>query len=446
MSDESAGLDGRMDRRDFLGKGAGALAAAGAFGDEKVVPPRRRARRRKGAAGVIGGPPGVDPGGGDGQGDGGPGGNGANPDQGEASALPRRRLGKTGVDVTMLNLGTWLSPGGERLLRFAWANGVRYVDTADDYGSEPMIARWMQAANVPRNELFLVTKTSPQTPRQLLGMLDDRLEALQTDYVDAILVHALGDGNFDSDLTWPRSPEFKQVAEAIRKSGKARFVGFSTHHPRRAELLQAAAAGGFVDLIMLQNNPGMAQDDAMNRALDAAAKAGIGLVSMKQVAGNMSLDEVAWSLPELAAKGLTPYQALLHAIWSDGRFASVCVSMRNTDQIRENAAAARVFKPMTRAAIGRLRDACIAAGPTLCASCDGRCSRAAGTTAELGNLTRFLTYHDHHGHRAEARRLYAELDHAARDWHGANLEAARRACPNRLDFARLLPRADEVLG
>jgi predicted aldo/keto reductase-like oxidoreductase len=247
-------------------------------------------------------------------------------------------------------------------------------------------------------------------------------------------------------VTWPRSQEFKATAEAIRKSGKAKFVGFSTHHPRRAELLQAAAAGGFVDVIMLQNNPWIAQDDAMNRALDAAYKRGIGLVSMKQVAGNVNLAEVGMSLPELTMKGLTPYQALLHAIWSDPRFSSVCVSMRNTDQIGENAAAARVFKPMTRAAIDRLRDAVVAAGPTLCASCDGRCSREAGTKAELCNLTRFLTYHDHHGHRAEARRLYAELDGAARDWHGADLEAARRACPNRLDFARLLPRADEVLG
>jgi aryl-alcohol dehydrogenase-like predicted oxidoreductase len=436
-----------MDRRDFLGKGAGAFAAAAALGDDKVAAPRSRVRRRRrGQGGVYLDPQAVAPGGADGQGDAGQDGNGAGANQGQAAEVPRRKLGKTGVDVTMLTLGTWLSPGGERLLRFAWANGIRYVDTADNYGSEPMIARWMQAAAVPRGQLFLVTKTSPQAPQQLLGMLDHRLEALQTDYVDAILIHAMGDANFDAQVDWPRSPEFKQVAEAIRRSGKARFVGFSTHHPRRAELLMSAAAGGFVDMIMLQNNPWIAQDDAMNRALDAAAKAGIGLVSMKQVAGNMNLDEVAWNLPELSAKGLTPYQALLHAIWSDGRFASVCVSMRNTDQIRENAAAARGFQPMKRAAIDRLRDACIAAKPTMCASCDGRCSRAAGTTAELGNLTRYLTYHDHHGHRAEARRLYAGLDDAARDWKGADLDAARRACPNRLDFARLLPRAEEVLG
>jgi hypothetical protein len=184
----------------------------------------------------------------------------------------------------------------------------------------------------------------------------------------------------------------------------------------------------------------------MNRALDAVAKAGIGLISMKQVAGNVNLDAVAAAVPALRAGGLTPYQGLLHAIWTDERFASVCVSMRNTDQIRENAAAARVFRPMLQSDIRRLRDACIAAGPTMCAGCDGRCAHAAGTKAELGNLTRFLTYHDHHGHRAEARRQYAALPPEARDWRGADLEAARQACPNRLNFAQLLPRADEVLS
>jgi predicted aldo/keto reductase-like oxidoreductase len=184
----------------------------------------------------------------------------------------------------------------------------------------------------------------------------------------------------------------------------------------------------------------------MNRALDACHKRGIGLISMKQVAGNVNLGEIARRLPGLAEKGLKPYQGLLHAIWTDERFSSCCVSMRNTDQVRENTEAARIFKPLTKAEINELRDACIAAGPTLCANCDGRCSRAGGTLAELGNLTRFLTYHDHHGNRGEARRLYAELSDAARCWTGADLEAARAACPNKLDFAKLLPRADELLG
>ena len=84
---------------------------------------------------------------------------------------------------------------------------------------------------------------------------------------------------------------------------------------------------------------------------------------------------------------------------------------------------------MTTAEIDRLRDACIAAGPTMCASCDGRCGRAGGTEAELGNLTRFLTYHDHHGYRAEARRLYAEL--AARRAIGGGPTSRPPATPAR---------------
>ncbi len=353
--------------------------------------------------------------------------------------------------MSILNLGTWRSVGLDRVLRFAWANGVRYVDTAQSYGSEPAIGRWLQAMPEVRNELFLVTKDHPGTPRELIKKLDQRLESLQTDYVDLIFIHALCDEHTETQIQWPASREFMETAEAIRKSGKAKFVGFSTHHARRPEILQAAARGGFVDAIMLQNNPWTAKEDAMNRAIDACHKAGIGLISMKQVAGNLrngnlTIDEVARRLPELAQKGLTPYQGLLHAIWTDERFSSCCVSMRNTEQVRENTDAARKFKPLTSAEMIRMREVFLAAGPTLCAGCDGRCSQAGGTTAELGNLTRFLTYHEHHGYRSEARRLYSEMSDAARDWSAADLEAARQGCPSKLDFASLLPKADRLLG
>ena len=80
--------------------------------------------------------------------------------------------------------------------------------------------------------------------------------------------------------------------------------------------------------------------------------------------------------PMLKEKGLTPYQGLLHAIWTDERISTSCVSMRNTDQIRENVEAAQKFEPLKQAEIDQLRDACLAAGPTFCADCDGRCARA----------------------------------------------------------------------
>ena len=281
-----------------------------------------------------------------------------------------------------------------------------------------------------------------------LAQLDRRLAALQTDYVDLFFIHGIGKDYGYESLGWPKSREFKETVDAIKKSGKAKLVGFSCHDSRRAEYLQAAAEGGFVDAIMLQYTPWLNKDDPLNRAVDACHERGIGLISMKQVAGQTDkiLDVVARRVPTLKDRGLTPYQGLLQAIWSDERISSCCVSMRNTDQIREDSLAATTFKAMDRAEIGQLRDACLAAGPTFCADCDGRCARAAGTGAALGDLTRLLTYHDQYGYRSEARRLYAELPDSERDWKNADLEAARIACPNHLDFATLLPGVDRHLS
>jgi predicted aldo/keto reductase-like oxidoreductase len=360
-------------------------------------------------------------------------------------------LGKTGVEVTILTQGTWQSPSLDRILRFAYASGIRYFDTAKAYGSEPGFKKWFQQAPEVRKEIFLVTKDTPRTPKDMIKMLDQRLKTLGTDYVDLFFCHALGDSHSaEVAVKWPKSKELRETVDAIKKSGKAKFVGFSTHHANRAAIIQAAAEGGATDVIMLQYTPWLDQDSDLNRALDAAWKANIGLVSMKQVAGNFQgqnvLGEVYERAPVLKERGLTPYQGLLHSIWSDERISTACVSMRNLDQVRENTDAARRFEPVSKAQIEQLRNACLAAGPTLCADCDGRCSRAAGTRAALGDLTRLLTYHEHHGLRSEARRLYRELDERARDWSEADLHAARQACPSKLDFAKLLPKVDEYLA
>jgi predicted aldo/keto reductase-like oxidoreductase len=158
------------------------------------------------------------------------------------------------------------------------------------------------------------------------------------------------------------------------------------------------------------------------------------------------LKDVVAKVPMLKERNLTPFQGLLHAIWTDERIASVCTSMKNRDEIRENIDASRRFEPLKVTEIDQLRDAVLAHNPTLCADCDGRCSVAAGTKAELGNLTRFLTYHEHFGARVDARKEYAALAPEARDWAGADLEAAREACPNKLNFARLLPEVDRHLA
>ncbi|MGP0065385.1 MAG: aldo/keto reductase [Isosphaeraceae bacterium] len=407
----------RTDRRTFLQ--AGALATATALG----TAPGSDAQEPKAAA--------------------------------KPATLPTRPLGKTGVDVTILDQGTGKGRDVDRLLRFGFARGVRFFDTSETYHSEPAFKNWFEREPAVRKQIFLVSKDSPKTPSQLMGMLEKRTAALGTDYVDLLFIHSFGDNHsLDDAINMLKSKELKEATEAAKKSGKARFIGISTHHKDRAQLIQAAAEGGIVDVIMLQYRPWLDKDAPLNKALDAAHKRGIGLISMKQVAGQFLgdapkgniLDDVVRRVPVLAERKLTPFQGLLHAIWTDERLSAVCVSMNNTDHIRDNTDAARRFEPLKEADIRQLRDATLAHGPMLCADCDGRCSVAAGTRAELGNLTRFLTYHEHHGLRSEARRQFAAMPPEARDWSGADLEAARAACPNKLDFARLLPEVERHLA
>ena len=357
--------------------------------------------------------------------------------------LPRRVLGKTGVEVTILNQGTVGEPASlNRLLRYAYKEGVRYFDTAEGYkNAEGVFKQWFEAEPEVRKNIFLATKSHVETPSDMLKKLDLRLERLGTDYLDLLFFHGLSTKQTD----WPKSQEMKEAAEALKRTGKVKFVGFSTHDPMIAEQLQNAAQGGFVDVIMLKFSPWIGKDEPLYKALDACHKANIGLVSMKQL-GGQALKITQQRVPSLKARGLTWAQGLLHAIWTDERFSSSCVTMRNSDQTNENSDAARRFEPLKQTELDELHEALLAAGPTMCPNCDGRCALAAGTKARLGDLARFYTYHEDHGIRGWARERYAELAELDRNWTGADLEAAREACHNKLDFARILPEVERLLS
>ena len=402
--------------------------------------------------------------------------------------LPTRKLGKTGVDVTILNVGTgaWKSLGNAApmLLRSAYANGIRYIDTAHAYGTEPDIAKFFKALPEAKKDTFVVTKDTPKTPKQMIEQLDHNLERLQLDSVDLFFFHGLGDQHTtDQCLEFLKGKEFRETADAMKKSGKVKFVGFSCHHPDLALMLETAAKANVVDAIMVKYSAFAPKDHPFNKALDACHAKNIGLISMKQLLGSTEflgsmadmmkgldpkateeqqfkamlakmqstegarLAAISEKMPaSLKEKGLKPYEMLLHAIWTDERISSACVSLKNVDQINEGAHAARTYEPLKAAELDAIRELHLASNPTHCALCDGSCARAAGTDAALGDLARFLAYHQHGGERTEARRKYAELTDSARDWKGADLAAAQAACPNHLNFAELLPKVDEYLA
>jgi predicted aldo/keto reductase-like oxidoreductase len=367
------------------------------------------------------------------------------------NTIPRRILGtRTGESVTMLNLGTTNVPE-RRILNAAYSQGIRYLDTAKSYGngaSEKAIADWFSDKG-KRKEFFLVTKDHPETPHKWMESVDARLESLKTDYIDALFLHGLGAGFGGDDKTvldWPKSKEWAEAGKKVKQSGKVRFLGFSTHAkvPLRIELLNNAAKGGWVEAIMFAYDPKTVRENKeFNQAIDACHKAGIGLICMKEM---RAAENAGDFLPEFTSMGLSPHEAVLHAVWTDERFASICSKMPNLKILEENCNAARKFKPLDSLKLGSVLKLYGGACATFCNACDGSCQKAGKTGAALNDITRYLTYYERDGMRDEARRLYRALPPEERDWRGADLQAASRACRSNLDFATLLKRAEDKLA
>ena len=368
------------------------------------------------------------------------------PKKDQDGILLRRRLGKTGESVTMLNFGA--SRGASpRLLNAMHAGGIRYIDTAQAYlrgESEKQMGQWF-AATGRRKEFFVVTKNHPQSPEKWLAMIDERLQALQTDYIDLLMYHGMG-GRPEEDrgheIEIPKSKEWAKAAEQLKKSGKVRHVGLSTHAemPQRIAILNAAAAGGWVEAIMVASDPRLVKENTeFNKALDACHKADIGLVCMKEM---RALGDPPKVPEEFKNADLTPHQAVLHAVWTDQRFASICSHMPNLKILHENIAAARRFQPLDDKKLSAVIDLYRCGNRAYCNGCDGRCQRAAGTQANLHQMARAVSY-ARDGDYERARAIYAALTPEERDWAAANLAAASNACVSRIDFAKLMPEVAE---
>ena len=108
----------------------------------------------------------------------------------KAATVPKRPLGKTGVDVSILTLGGMFDTiNNQLLLRQAVKWGVRYWDTAEGYGnglSEEGYGRFFARNPEARKEIFLVTKLQAKGGN-LTERLDNSLKRLQTDHVDLFL-------------------------------------------------------------------------------------------------------------------------------------------------------------------------------------------------------------------------------------------------------------------
>jgi predicted aldo/keto reductase-like oxidoreductase len=364
--------------------------------------------------------------------------------------LPMVTLGKTGQKVPALGMGTsWaVAPS---FVQAALAAGIRYIDTSENYegGRAERVLGEVIARMGKRREVYLVTKNG----RRKIGgpgafaayeqRLNASLERLRTDYVDCYYLHGVA----GKEIPLFSDPDVKAAFEKLKKSGKIRFCGLSCHDAQLPEIVTAAAECGWIDQIMIQYNYRTMNGDAIRRALDAAAKANLGLIAMKSQAGAESFaspENAPAPLRPMIEKGFNQPQAAIKTIFAEQRMQAVVSEMTNRDQLRENMAAASNPKLSSRDQ-RLLEEYRQATAHLYCHGCGQHCEPAAGGVA-VSEILRYLRYDEVYGKRTRARELYQALSPEARDIARADLAAAQAACPHGLPVADLIRRADERMG
>jgi len=187
-----------------------------------------------------------------------------------------RKLGRTGIVLPVVSMGV-MNAEIDGLVRGALDAGMVHLDTAHGYQlgrNEEMIGRILKGR--PRESFVIATKVWED--KNFAGLLDLSLQRLGLDHVDIIYVHGLGARKeVLSDLNL-------RNIEAAKKSGKARFVGVSTHG-NEPEVIRAAVEAKAYDVVLTAYNFRKQNLADLDKAVHEASQAGVGIVAMKTQAG-----------------------------------------------------------------------------------------------------------------------------------------------------------------
>jgi len=368
--------------------------------------------------------------------------------------MPKRRLGRTGVEVSCLCLGGDLSfVDNQIVLRKALDWGVNYWDTAHNYGggnAELGIGQFLSRNPEVRKELFIVSKPAifwgPTTAEKLEERLATSLKRMNTDYIDLYYgVHGLSN---PAQLTG----ELKQWAESAKKRKLIRFFGFSTHS-NMAQCLAAAAKLDWIDAITTLYNFRVMQDPEMAAAVEACHKAGIGLTAMKAFSRSVrrlqpiETEEDKKLVGHFLQRGFTEGQAKIKVVLEDKRFSSVCVGMENIALLSSNVAAAMDKTKLTQADMEVFKEYARATCSSYCAGCAYICDAALPDTPYVSDIMRCLMYYNSYGDKARARELFAQIPESIKcRLLSTDYGPAEFRCPQRLPIGELIAEAVSKLA
>jgi aryl-alcohol dehydrogenase-like predicted oxidoreductase len=262
-----------------------------------------------------------------------------------ADAFPRRPLGRTGEQVSMLGLGGYhlgVPPEAEalRIVRTAIDHGLTFLDNCWDYNGGESEARMGKALRDGyRARAFLMTKLDGRTARAAREQLEQSLRRLQTDRIDLVQIHEVIRPE-DPQRCFAQGGAIEALVEA-QKAGKLRYIGFTGHKDPDIHLamLRTARQHGFrFDAVQMPLNVLDAHYRSFeHKVLPELIQDGIGVLGMK----SMGAGEI------LQSGAVQPRECLRYALsLPTSVVITGCDSMKILEQALD---VARTFTPLSAA-------------------------------------------------------------------------------------------------
>ncbi len=273
------------------------------------------------------------------------------PAAGGAAPIPRRPLGKTGAQVSILGVGgshlaeTKDEDEALRIVAEAIDAGVNFFDNAWEYHGGVSEQRLGKALRGKRDQVFLMTKvcTHGRGVDVAMKQLEESLKRLRTDHLDLWQVHECV--YFDDPERHFAPGGVIEALDRAKKQGKVRFVGFTGHKHPAIHLAMLAHTYPFDTCQMPLNCFDAGYRSFEKQVLPEVNGRGMGALGMKSLCGS--------GLP--AQKGaVTPVEAIRYAMSLP--VATTITGIDSREVLHQNLAIARGFRPMSEAQMTALRN------------------------------------------------------------------------------------------
>lgn len=267
--------------------------------------------------------------------------------------VPKRALGKTGLQVSALGLGGFHlgvprdAAEADKIVGEALDAGVTFFDNAWEYHQGESETRVGAALKGKRDQVVLMTKvcTHGRSKAVAMGMLEDSLRRLQTDHLDVWQIHEVVYFN-DPDLIFAPGGAAEALLEA-KQQGKVRFIGFTGHKDPAIHLKMLGHDFPFDTVQMPLNCFDATFRSFETQVLPEAIRRGIAVLGMKSLGG---CGEMVTSGTITAEEGLRYAMSLPVATTISG--------IDSLGVLHQNLEVARNFKPMAETEMEALRERC----------------------------------------------------------------------------------------